>query len=67
MLSIALHVNDLFYVADTVAKELELSQSAAEILKEANMNLRKFLMNSGELRNVWFERDLVEEKVNVLI
>ncbi|GFS82299.1 hypothetical protein NPIL_387311, partial [Nephila pilipes] len=40
MLNTALYVYDLFHGADTVEKVLKLSQSSAEIRKEANMNLR---------------------------
>ncbi|GFU40052.1 reverse transcriptase domain-containing protein [Nephila pilipes] len=63
MLNTALHMDDLFYRADTVEKALQFFQIAAEILKEASMNLRKFKMISKELRKLWFERDTDEQKV----
>ncbi|GFU47824.1 reverse transcriptase domain-containing protein [Nephila pilipes] len=62
MLNSALYVDDLFYGANTVDKALKLSQSAVEILKEANKNLRKFKMNSNELRSLWRKRGISEAR-----
>ncbi|GFT24631.1 reverse transcriptase domain-containing protein [Nephila pilipes] len=58
MLNSALYVDNLFYGANTVDKVLNLSQSAVEILKDANINLRKFKTNSNYLKSLWLERDI---------
>ncbi|GBN17638.1 hypothetical protein AVEN_58685-1, partial [Araneus ventricosus] len=60
MLNSSLYVDDLFYGANTVNEALDLSTSAVEILKDANLNLRKFKTNSEELRNLWYERGMIE-------
>ncbi|GBL80166.1 hypothetical protein AVEN_29148-1 [Araneus ventricosus] len=60
MLNSSLYVDDLFYGANTVNEVLDLSSSAIEILKDANMNLRKFKTNFEELRNLWYERGMIE-------
>ncbi|GBL75970.1 hypothetical protein AVEN_243472-1 [Araneus ventricosus] len=60
MLNSSLYVDDLFYGATTINEALDLSTSAVEILKDANMNLQKFKTNSEELRNLWYERGMIE-------
>ncbi|GBL81720.1 hypothetical protein AVEN_93495-1 [Araneus ventricosus] len=60
MLNSLLYVDNLIYGAKTVNKALDLSQSAVEILKDTNVNLRKFKSNSEKLRNLWCERGVNE-------
>ncbi|GBN07028.1 hypothetical protein AVEN_253774-1 [Araneus ventricosus] len=66
MLNSSLYVDDLFYGANTVNESLDLSKSAVKILKDANMNLRKFKTNSEELRNLWYERGMIVRPLKVL-
>ncbi|GBO38058.1 hypothetical protein AVEN_257783-1 [Araneus ventricosus] len=53
MLNESLYVDDLFYGSSTIQDAFTLSSDAVSILKDANMNMRKFDMNSKELKNVW--------------
>ncbi|GFT51150.1 reverse transcriptase domain-containing protein, partial [Nephila pilipes] len=62
ILNSALYVDDLFYGANTVDKALKLSQCAVEILKDANLNLRKFKKDSNELRSLWRKRGIPEAR-----
>ncbi|GBM86453.1 hypothetical protein AVEN_229228-1 [Araneus ventricosus] len=45
--------DDLFYGSSTIQDAFTLSSDAVLILKDANMNMRKFDTNSKELKNVW--------------
>ncbi|GFX57644.1 integrase catalytic domain-containing protein [Trichonephila clavipes] len=52
LLNTSLYVDDLFAgSSESVYKAFDLSKNAIEILKDANMNLRKFKTNSKELWN----------------
>ncbi|GBM23688.1 hypothetical protein AVEN_187976-1 [Araneus ventricosus] len=53
MLNESLYVDDLFYGSSTIQDAFTLSSDAVSILKDANMNMRKFDTNSKELKNVW--------------
>ncbi|GFY01684.1 uncharacterized protein TNCV_2608671 [Trichonephila clavipes] len=44
--------------SESVNKAFDLSKNTMEILKDANMNLRKFKTNSKELRKVWNENGI---------
>ncbi|GFV68791.1 reverse transcriptase domain-containing protein [Trichonephila clavipes] len=56
MLDTSFYVDDLFAgSSESVNKAFDLSKNAIEILKDANMNLRKFKTNSKELRKLWNE------------
>ncbi|GBM04327.1 hypothetical protein AVEN_168147-1 [Araneus ventricosus] len=46
-------LDDLFYGSSTIQDAFILSSDAVSILKDANMNMRKFDTNSKELKNVW--------------
>ncbi|GFQ97106.1 integrase catalytic domain-containing protein [Trichonephila clavata] len=52
MLNESLYVDDLFFGSSTVQKAFKLSSDSVSILKEANMNMRKFDTNSAELKNL---------------
>ncbi|GFY67220.1 integrase catalytic domain-containing protein [Trichonephila inaurata madagascariensis] len=59
MLNTSLYVDDLFAgSSESVNKAFDLSKNAIEILKDANMNLRKFKTNSKELRKLWNENGI---------
>ncbi|GFT73049.1 uncharacterized protein TNCV_1977331 [Trichonephila clavipes] len=59
MLNTYLYVDDLFAgTSESVNKAFDLSKNAIEILKDANMNLRKFKTNSKELRKLWNENGI---------
>ncbi|GFW56943.1 uncharacterized protein TNCV_161711 [Trichonephila clavipes] len=59
MLNTSLYVDDLFAgLSESVNKAFDLSKNAIEILKDANMNLRKFKTNSKELRKLWNENGI---------
>ncbi|GFV71858.1 integrase catalytic domain-containing protein [Trichonephila clavipes] len=61
MLNTFLYVDDLFAgSSESVNKAFDLSKNAIEILKDANMNLRKFKTNSKELRKLWNENGIGE-------
>ncbi|GBM08480.1 hypothetical protein AVEN_47091-1 [Araneus ventricosus] len=47
------YVDDLFYGSCTIQDAFTLSSDAVSILKDSNMNMRKFDTNSKELKNVW--------------
>ncbi|GFW18510.1 reverse transcriptase domain-containing protein [Trichonephila clavipes] len=54
LLNTSLYVDNLFAgSSESVYKAFDLSKDAIEILKDANMNLRKFKTNSKELRKLW--------------
>ncbi|GBO18374.1 hypothetical protein AVEN_130645-1 [Araneus ventricosus] len=53
MLNELLYVDDLFYGSSTTQDAFTLSSDAVSILKDANMNMRKFDTNSKELKDVW--------------
>ncbi|GBN71528.1 hypothetical protein AVEN_112953-1 [Araneus ventricosus] len=53
MLNESLYVDDLFSGSSTIQDAFTLSSDAVSILKDANMNMRKFDTNSKELKNVW--------------
>ncbi|GFV87229.1 integrase catalytic domain-containing protein [Trichonephila clavipes] len=56
LLNTSLYVDDLFAgSSESVNKAFDLSKNAIEILKDANMNVRKFKTNSKELRKLWNE------------
>ncbi|GFS54408.1 integrase catalytic domain-containing protein [Trichonephila clavipes] len=58
LLNTSLYVDDLFAgSSESVYKAFDLSKDSIEILKDANMNLRKFKTNSKELRKLWNEND----------
>ncbi|GFT18372.1 integrase catalytic domain-containing protein [Trichonephila clavipes] len=69
LLNTSLYVDDLFAgSSESVYKAFDLSKDAIEILKDANMNLRKFKTNSKELRKLWNENgigDVCESGVQV--
>ncbi|GFQ64059.1 reverse transcriptase domain-containing protein [Trichonephila clavata] len=59
MLNTSLYVDDLFACSsESVSKAFDLSKNAIEILKDVNMNLRKFKTNSQELRKLWNENGI---------
>ncbi|GFT92019.1 reverse transcriptase domain-containing protein [Trichonephila clavipes] len=59
LLNTSLYVEDLFTgSSESVYKAFDLSKDAIEILKDANMNLRKFKTNSKELRKLWNENGI---------
>ncbi|GFW44226.1 reverse transcriptase domain-containing protein [Trichonephila clavipes] len=59
MLNTSFYVDDLFAgSSESVNKAFDLSKNAIEILKDANMNLRKFKTNSKELRKLWNENGI---------
>ncbi|GFY01940.1 reverse transcriptase domain-containing protein [Trichonephila clavipes] len=59
LLNTSLYVDDLFAgSSESVYKAFDLSKDAIEILKDANMNLRKFKTNSKELRKLWNENGI---------
>ncbi|GFS66627.1 reverse transcriptase domain-containing protein [Trichonephila inaurata madagascariensis] len=59
MLNTSLYVDDLFAgSSESVNKAFDLSKSAIEILRYANMNLRKFKTNSEEFRKLWNENGI---------
>ncbi|GFV11608.1 integrase catalytic domain-containing protein [Trichonephila clavipes] len=59
MLNTSLYVDDLFAgSSEFVNKAFDLSKNTIEILKDANMNLRKFKINSKELRKLWNENGI---------
>ncbi|GFY39612.1 integrase catalytic domain-containing protein [Trichonephila inaurata madagascariensis] len=68
MLNTSLYVDDLFAgSSESVNKAFDPSKNAIEILKDANMNLRKFKTNSKELRKLWNENGIGDvELVNNL-
>ncbi|GFV89309.1 reverse transcriptase domain-containing protein [Trichonephila clavipes] len=62
MLNTSLYVDDLFVgSSESINKAFNLSKNAIEILKDANMNLRKFKTNSKELRKLWNENGIGEQ------
>ncbi|GFW96966.1 integrase catalytic domain-containing protein [Trichonephila clavipes] len=69
LLNTSLYVDDLFAgSSESVYKAFDLSKDAIEILKDANMNLRKFKTSSKELRKLWNENgigDVCESGVQV--
>ncbi|GFY15994.1 reverse transcriptase domain-containing protein [Trichonephila clavipes] len=59
LLNTSLYVDDLFACSsESVNKVFDLSKNGIEILKDANMNLRKFKTNSKELRKLWNENGI---------
>ncbi|GFW68739.1 reverse transcriptase domain-containing protein [Trichonephila clavipes] len=57
LLNTSLYVDDLFAgSSESVYKAFDLSKDAIKILKDGNMNLRKFKTNSKELRTLWNEK-----------
>ncbi|GFU65893.1 uncharacterized protein TNCV_5011911 [Trichonephila clavipes] len=59
MLNTSLYVDDLFDgSSESVSKAFDLSKNVIEILKDDNMNLRKFKTNSKELRKLWNENGI---------
>ncbi|GFX87426.1 reverse transcriptase domain-containing protein [Trichonephila clavipes] len=59
LLNTSLYVDDLFAgSSESFYKAFDLSKDAIEILKDANMNLRKFKTNSKELRKLWNENGI---------
>ncbi|GFW35991.1 uncharacterized protein TNCV_4928551 [Trichonephila clavipes] len=59
MLNTSLYIDDLFAgSSESVSKAFHLTKNAIEILKDANMNLRKFKTNSQELRKFWNENGI---------
>ncbi|GFW34700.1 integrase catalytic domain-containing protein [Trichonephila clavipes] len=59
MLNTSLYVDDLFSgSSESVNKVIDLSKNAIEILKNANMNLRKFKTNLKGLRKLWNENGI---------
>ncbi|GFY13496.1 uncharacterized protein TNCV_1803671 [Trichonephila clavipes] len=59
MLTTSLYVDDLFAgSSDSVNKAFYLSKNTIEILKDANMNLRKFKTKSNELKKLWNENGI---------
>ncbi|GFT55029.1 integrase_H2C2 domain-containing protein [Trichonephila clavipes] len=65
MLNTSLYGEDLFTgSSESVNKVFDLSKNAIEILKDVNMNLRKFKPNSKELRKLWNENGIGDEKAS---
>ncbi|GBO23751.1 hypothetical protein AVEN_149598-1 [Araneus ventricosus] len=62
MLNFGFYVDDLYFGADIVRKEIELLSDAETLLESGDFNLRNFSFYNSELKALWFEYKFSESE-----